>query len=161
MSCHVFREVIFSSRFYKFTSFQLENMLGKILIATFLILIAVIGYEYYFNHYIISNQSSNAKYVDTTTMTHVTHYFNYSSAIGVYANSSGTYIYPINLPGSGNISLTIKSDTPFNVKVYDNSTLIIAYSGTDISKHFIGGGKLELEFYNFYGKINISVNEIY
>ncbi len=137
-------------------------MLGKILIATFLILIAVIGYEYYSNHYITSTPSSNAKYVSTTTtMTHLVHYFNYSSSISIYANSSGTYIYPINLPSFGNISLTVKSDTPFNVKVYDNSTLIITYSGTELSKHFIGGGKLELEFYNFYGKINISVNEIY
>ena len=136
-------------------------MLGKLVIIALVILGAVIAYEYYIGnvqtHTSVSAINSKTALPSTT----VIHYFNFSASISVYSNGTTNYIYPINLPSNGNVTVNILSNTTFNVKIYDNGNLIAQYSGKEYHEAFQGGGKLELVFYDFSGTLNISVNEVY
>ena len=141
-------------------------MLGKILIIALLVLGAVVGYEYYIGNIQVHTSTNNGATVSKTTASQTTvvntiHYFNFSASITVYSNGTANYIYPVNLPSNGNVTITLASNSTFHVKIYDNNSLLSQYSGIEYHKSFQGGGKLELVFYNFTGNLNISVDEVY
>ena len=138
-------------------------MIGKILIIALVVLGAVVGYEYYIGNIQVHTSTNGGVVVNKTTApsTIVNHYFNFSASVTVYSNGTTNYIYPVNLPSNGNVSITLTSNSTFHVKIYDNNSLISQYSGQEYHKNFKGSGKLELMFYNFTGNLNISVDEAY
>jgi len=140
-------------------------MLGKILIIALVVLGAVIGYEYYVGNIQVHTSTNSSVAVSKTTATPTTvntiHYFNYSSSVTIYSNGTTNYIYPVNLPSNGNVTITLTSNSTFHVEIYDNNNLVDQYSGQEYHETIQGGGKLELVFYNFTGNLNISVDEAY
>jgi len=142
-----------------------SNMLGKLVIIALVILGAVIAYEYYIGnvqtHTSVNSSAINSKTAIPSTTVSTVHYFNFSASISVCSNGTTNYIYPINLPSNGNVTVNIVSNTSFNVKIYDNGNLIAQYTGQKYHETFQGGGKLELVFYDFSGTLNISVDEVY
>lgn len=138
-------------------------MLGKILVIALLLLGVVIGYEYYIGDFQThpSTQSITPDITSSTNTIADLHYYNFSSSISIYSNGSATYIYPINLPSKGNVTITLSSNKPFHVKIIDNGTLLSQYSGNYYHNTILAGGKLELMFYNFTGNLNVTVNEVY
>ena len=143
-------------------------MLGKILIIALVILGAVIGYDYYIGNaqlHPLSNSgvtTTTRTFVSsTTTIVNVVHYFNFSAFITVYSNGTTNYIYPVNLPSNGNLTITLISNSTFHVRIYDNNYLIAQYSGQQYHKTFQGDGELKFIFYNFTGNLSIYVNEVY
>ena len=145
-------------------------MLGKILIIALVILGAVIGYEYYIgntqihplsNSGLTTTTRTSVSAVTTTTIISTAHYFNFSAFITVYSNGTTNYIYPVNLPSSGDVTILLVSNSTFHVRIYDNNNLIAQYSGQKYYKTFQGSGELEFIFYNFTGNLSIFVNEVY
>ncbi|BFH74156.1 hypothetical protein SJAV_21000 [Sulfurisphaera javensis] len=136
-------------------------MIGKILIIAVLVLIAVIGYEYYIGNFGVHPSTNAVITTSSRPMEKIIHYYNYSTELTIYSNTSGIYNYPISLPTYGNVSITISSHVPFCVKIYDNNTFLGEYRGLTLHKFLLAGGELELQFYNFTGEVNINLSEIY
>lgn len=150
-------------------------MIGKILILAILMLGAIIGYEYYFGNYNINlsnfnlHLTPNSTVIVRTTTTVITekpnmtilHYYNFSTELSVFSNTSGEYIYPISLPSFGNVTLNIVSSSTLHLKIYNGSSLLNSYTGTSFHKTFYSDSTLRIYFLNFSGEAIISLNETY
>lgn len=136
-------------------------MVGKVIVIIIILLVGLFFYEYYIGHLNLLFFKSVTKIITTTSkpQINIVHYYNISVSINIYANNSGKFIYPISLPAYGNVTVAVNSSHAFNLNVYNNQTLISEFTGSFFKKNFTIGGKLELEFYNFTGTVNIQVSE--